>query len=156
MQDFGLDLDWPLIVQNALHVLVAFILVLPMGWDRERAERLGLRTIPLVSVAACGYALIGIQVSEGSPDSLARFFAGMIGGVGFLGGGAILKQGTNVMGTATAATIWNTAAIGGAVAVARYEIAILLAGINLAILVVLGKVGEKLDEQDEDDAPPPT
>lgn len=55
-------------------------------------------------------------------------------GIGFIGGGAILKGGVSVHGTATAASIWNTGAIGAAVAYGRYEIAILLSLVNFATL----------------------
>ncbi len=51
-------------------------------------------------------------------------------GIGFIGGGAILKHGASVRGTATAASVWNTGAIGAAVAFRRYEIAVILSLIN--------------------------
>jgi putative Mg2+ transporter-C (MgtC) family protein len=50
----------------------------------------------------------------------------LITGIGFVGGGAILKEGATVKGTATAASIWNAGVIGAAVAMGQYEIAILL------------------------------
>jgi putative Mg2+ transporter-C (MgtC) family protein len=57
-----------------------------------------------------------------------------ITGIGFIGGGAILKDRGNVQGIATAASIWNTGAIGAAVAYGRYEIALVLSVINFATL----------------------
>jgi len=59
---------------------------------------------------------------------------GLITGIGFIGGGAILKTGGTVRGTATAASIWNTGLIGVAVAFARYEIAIVMSLINFVTL----------------------
>lgn len=58
-------------------------------------------------------------------------------GIGFVGGGAILKSAGSVHGTATAASIWNTGAIGAAVAFERYEIAIVLSLINYGSLRLL-------------------
>jgi putative Mg2+ transporter-C (MgtC) family protein len=58
-------------------------------------------------------------------------------GIGFIGGGAILKHGASVRGTATAASVWNTGAIGAAVAFHRYEIAVVLAVINFLTLRLL-------------------
>ena len=67
---------------------------------------------------------------------------GLITGIGFIGGGAILKSNGSVRGTATAASIWNTGLIGVAVAFHRYEIAILLALINVVTLRFVRKFKE--------------
>ena len=110
------------------------MLALPVAWNREqRARGAGLRTFPLVSIAACGYMLVGMQVYSGS-DAEARVMYGIITGMGFIGGGAILKDGASVRGTATAASLWNTGAIGISVAYSRYEIALVLSLINFLIL----------------------
>ena len=129
-----LDISWPQIVFNLVHLLMAGALSLPVAWDREVESRgVGLRTFPLVAVAACGYTLVGISVLD-STDAEARVLQGIITGIGFIGGGAILKSKGNVMGTATAASIWNTGLIGIAVAFGRYEIAMIMALINFITL----------------------
>ena len=64
-------------------------------------------------------------------------------GIGFIGGGAILKSDGTVRGTATAASVWNTGAIGGAVAFERYEIAIVLAAVNFAALRWLAQLKQE-------------
>ena len=129
-----IDISWPQIVFNLVHLLAAGVLSLPVAWDREVESRgVGLRTFPLVAIAACGYSLVGISVLD-STDAEARVLQGIITGIGFIGGGAILKSKGNVMGTATAASIWNTGLIGMAVAFGRYEIAILMAAINFITL----------------------
>lgn len=127
----------------------AFLLTLPIGWDRERANnnRLGLRTFPLVSMASCGYVLVGQSVVAG--DALARIVQGLITGVGFLGGGAIVKRGLDVHGTATAASIWSTAAIGAAVAFSRYEIAIALSLVTFASLYGLTPLKAEVTTDEE-------
>ncbi len=129
-----LDISWPQIAFNLVHLLVAGVLSLPVAWDREVESRgVGLRTFPLVAVAACGYTLVGISVLD-STDAEARVLQGIITGIGFIGGGAILKSKGNVMGTATAASIWNTGLIGMAVAFGRYEIALVMSVINFVTL----------------------
>ena len=92
-----------------------------------------MRTFPLVSIASCAYMLVGMSVFEGD-DATARVTYGIITGMGFIGGGAILKTKGTVLGTATAASIWNTGAIGISVAQQLYEIAIILSLINFLIL----------------------
>ena len=63
---------------------------------------------------------------------ISRVLQGLITGIGFVGGGAILKEGASVRGTATAASIWNAGVIGASVALGHYGIAFLLALLNNA------------------------
>lgn len=124
------DLEWGVVALHVRDLLYAYILALPIGWDRERSERTaGLRTFPIVAVAACGYMLVGLQFLS-STDAEARVMQGIITGIGFIGGGAILKNLVDgesfVSGTATAACLWLTGAIGISVATGRLEIALVL------------------------------
>lgn len=141
-----LNFSWSQITFNLAHLVTAWIFALPIAWDREKESRgVGLRTFPLVAVAACGYTLVGISVLE-STDAEARVLQGIITGIGFIGGGAILKSKGSVMGTATAASIWNTGLIGMAVAFSRYEIAIVMALINFVTLRYVRRLKEDDDE----------
>jgi putative Mg2+ transporter-C (MgtC) family protein len=128
--------------------LTAFI-----GWDREKeAHSAGLRTFPIVGMASCGYLLVlGAQ-----PDVAAqsRVLQGLITGIGFVGGGAILKEGATVRGTATAASVWNAGVIGASVAMGRYEIAVLLAALNLFTLRALLPLKQWIDKRNESTAAP--
>ncbi len=124
------SLDWPHIWFLLYHLVIAYVLAFPLGWDREnRSDGAGLRTFPLVGLGSCAYMLTGISVLE-STDAEARVMYGILTGIGFIGGGAILKERGNVAGTATAASIWNTGAIGVAVAWDRYEVALVLSMLN--------------------------
>ena len=115
----------------------SYVLALPVAWDREKESRsAGLRTFPLVAIAACGYMLVGIQVLN-TTDAESRVVYGIIAGMGFIGGGAILKDRNSVAGTATAASLWLTGAIGVAVAFSRYEIALVLSLLNFATLRIV-------------------
>lgn len=131
-----LDISWTQVGANLLQLGIAFVLTVPLAWDRERSARgPGLRTFPLVAIGSCAFLLIGRSFLEGS-ESHARLLYGLMTGIGFIGGGSILKDRGNVSGTATAASIWNTGAIGAAVAWNRYEIAIALALVNFLLLIL--------------------
>lgn len=133
-----MDIEWTRIFAHLTSVAVAYVLALPMAWDREKKVRsAGLRTFPLVAVASCGYMLLAMSILGSGADSISRIIQGLITGIGFIGGGAILKDRGGVHGTATAASIWNTGAIGAATAFRRYEIAIVLSVINFATLRLL-------------------
>ena len=99
-----------------------------------------------MAVASCGYVLLAKSVLGGGGDSQARIIQGLITGIGFIGGGAILKEGTTVHGTATAASIWNTGAIGAAAAYGRYEIAVVLSLMNFLTLYLLKPLKRGLPE----------
>ena len=138
-------LDWTKILSHLLSVVIAYVLALPLAWDREKEARsAGLRTFPLVAVASCGYMLIAASILGAGSESMSRIIAGLVTGIGFIGGGAILKDRGGVHGTATAASIWNTGAIGAAVAFRRYEIAIVLSLINFATLRLLTPLKQNL------------
>jgi putative Mg2+ transporter-C (MgtC) family protein len=136
--------DWHLVLDSLGKLLLAYVLTLPVAWEREHAARsAGLRTFPLVALASCGYMLLATQLFPGSHEAQARMAQGLITGIGFIGGGAILKTHASVHGTATAASIWNTGAIGTAVAYGRYEIALVLSIMNFLTLRLLSRYKQR-------------
>jgi len=135
---------WQEAWRDLQHIGIAYALTALIGWDREReAHSAGLRTFPIVGMASCGY----LMVLGNQPDVAAqsRVLQGLITGIGFVGGGAILKEGATVRGTATAASVWNAGVIGASVALEHYEIAILLALLNLFTLRALLPLKQWLD-----------
>lgn len=121
------DFDFTLALSHLIHLALAYGFAWPIGWEREKNDRTaGLRTFPLVAAAGCGFVLIGQATLGGDPEAMSRVMYGLMTGIGFIGGGAILKKEGGVSGTATAASIWITGAIGAAVAFRRYEIAVVL------------------------------
>jgi putative Mg2+ transporter-C (MgtC) family protein len=138
-------MDWAFLGSTVGKIGLAYLLTLPIGWWREREmHAVGIRTFPIVAMASCGYLLI----FQGSPDAQtlnSRVLQGLIAGIGFVGGGAIVRNGMSVHGTAAAASIWNTGAIGAAVALGKFEIAIVLAALNLFTVFALVPVKRKLD-----------
>ena len=137
---------WQEAWQDLQQIGLTYVLTALIGWDREKeAHSAGLRTFPIVGMASCGYLLVlGSQ-----PDVAAqsRVLQGLITGIGFVGGGAILKEGATVKGTATAASIWNAGVIGASVAMGHIEIAIMLAVLNLFTLRALLPVKLWLDRK---------
>jgi putative Mg2+ transporter-C (MgtC) family protein len=137
---------WP----HFASLLLAYVLALPIGWNREREERsAGLRTFPLVAVAACGF----LQATEGligdNPEATARVVEGLITGMGFIGGGAILKVKDSVKGTATAASLWVTGAIGLAVGLGAIDVAIVLTTMAFVTLYLLAPLKKMVDQDSE-------
>ena len=126
-------------------IVLTYLLTFPIGWEREKeAHSVGVRTFPIVAIASCGYVLL---VTSADASDQTRVLQGLIAGIGFVGGGAILKEGTNVRGTATAASIWGTGVVGAAVALGRYEIAVILSLLNFLTLKVLWRYKQKLGEK---------
>ena len=133
-------------IPHVVSLLAAYLLAFPIGWNREREERsAGLRTFPLVAVATCGFVQGVEHLIADSPEATARIVEGLITGMGFIGGGAILRQENSVKGTATAASLWITGAIGTAVGLGSYDVAVVLSLITVATLWVLTGFKHKLE-----------
>lgn len=133
------QIDWMKILEYGLLLITAYVLALPIGWDQEKEHQsAGLRVFPIVAVGSCGYLLLGYQVPAPDSQAHARILVGLLTGVGFIGGGAIIKDssGENARGIATAASIWVTGAIGAAVAWHQFALAIFLS----ALIVISHKV----------------
>ncbi len=142
-------------LSHLISLVVAYLLALPIGWNREREERsAGLRTFPLVSMAACGFVMIAIEVLSVGSEQHSRILEGLITGIGFVGGGAILKQGDRARGTATAASLWATGAMGAAVGYGQLDIAVILSLATVFTLVVLTPLRKVVQEHSsfDDDA----
>jgi putative Mg2+ transporter-C (MgtC) family protein len=143
-----LSVDWVEIWNNFERVALAYLLTASIGWESEReAHSAGVRTFPIVGMASCGYLLLlGPQ-----PDVAAqsRLLQGLITGIGFVGGGAILKEGATVRGTATAASVWNAGVIGAAVGMHHFGTAVTLAVLNVFTLRALLPLKRRIDERIE-------
>jgi putative Mg2+ transporter-C (MgtC) family protein len=134
-------------IRHLFKIAASFLLTIPLALEREYFSRsLGLRTFPLVAVASCGYVLVSESFIGDNPDAKARVMQGLMTGIGFIGGGAILKRDNNVIGAATAVSLWSTGVVGAAVAHNRYEIAILIAFLNFLALRVLSPIKDGMKE----------
>ena len=126
------------IMPHLVALSLAYLLAFPIGWNREKSERsAGLRTFPLVAVASCGFIQAAESMTADTPEAMARIVEGLITGMGFIGGGAILRLKDSVKGTATAASLWITGAIGASVALGSLDVAIMLSIITVATLWIM-------------------
>ena len=117
--------DWQIPWLHVEKLGLTYVLTAIIGWQRESEEHnTGVRTFPIVGMASCGYVLI--LGANPDPNAQSRVLQGLITGIGFIGGGAILKEGATLRGTATAASIWNACVIGAAAGMQHFGIAILL------------------------------
>ena len=129
---------------------ISYLLALPIGWNRERAERsAGIRTFPLVAIASCGIVQAAEALTVGSPEAMARIVEGIITGMGFIGGGAILQLKDSVKGTATAASLWATGAIGTAVGLGSYDVAVIIALVTIITLWCFSPIKRQLGTESE-------
>jgi putative Mg2+ transporter-C (MgtC) family protein len=133
----------------------AYLLALPIGWNREKEERsAGLRTFPLVAVASCGFVQAAEALAVDEPEAMARIIEGIITGMGFIGGGAILRLKDSVKGTATAASLWVTGAVGVSVGLGSFDVAIVLSVVTIATLWILSPIKKSIEADQEDGEAP--
>lgn len=121
-------MDWVILGQ----IVAAAAMGAALGLERElNAQPAGLRTHMLVSMGAALFTLAGVGLAGSDPTRIA---AQVVTGIGFLGGGAILREGANVRGLTTAASLWLAAAIGLAVGLRHWLGAV---GVTILGLIVL-------------------
>jgi putative Mg2+ transporter-C (MgtC) family protein len=114
----------------------AFVLGTLIGAERQYRQRTaGLRTNALIAVGAAAFVDLAMNINSNA--GAAQVLAYVVSGVGFLGAGVILKDGTNVRGLNTAATVWCSAAVGGCAGADRVAQAIVLTMFVLAVNTLL-------------------
>lgn len=142
--------------QVALRLVVALGLGALVGLERERKHRpAGFRTMILISLGSAGFVLIGHQSTAqmlaaynnattangqpliSGPAEISRVLQGLIGGIGFLGAGAVIQSKKAVRGITTAAAVWVTAAVGAACGLGLMSMAAMLTAATMFTLVVL-------------------
>lgn len=127
-----------------MRVLAATLLGFAIGLEREITNKYaGLRTNILVCVGACVFTILSIYAfptvvtndyANGIRDT-ARVAAQVVTGIGFIGGGTVLRHGANVFGLTTAATLWMAASIGMACGAGMYGLALMATIISILVLV---------------------
>jgi putative Mg2+ transporter-C (MgtC) family protein len=136
--------DWASIFNDFWHLSLAFLMAGTIGWNREWEEHnTGIRAFPIVAMASCTFVMIATYGGDVAAQS--RVLQGLVAGIGFIGGGAILKDGANIRGTATAASVLSAAAIGASVAMNRLGMAVCLTLLNLIALRALMPIKNRLD-----------
>lgn len=143
---FGIAIQTGTIQGMSFALLLSVLLGGAVGLEREiHAHPAGLRTHILVCMGSCLITLVSVNMGHGSND---RISAQIVTGVGFLGAGAIIRDGASVRGLTTAATIWATAGIGIALGTSPFfgELAIIATVIVLFTLWVLNRIEDWLED----------
>lgn len=139
------------LVRIIIRLTAAAIVGAVVGIQRERAGKsAGLRTHMLVSLGATLFVLASIESGMDS-NGLSRVIQGIITGIGFIGGGAILKQNEegHVKGLTTAAGIWMTSALGVAVGLGRYGAALIGAALTWVVLAIIVHIELRIERARE-------
>lgn len=129
-------------------LLIAAVLGMVVGFEREfRHKPAGIRTHMLVATGSAAFMILTLemiigplQVIEGASADPSRIIQGIIGGIGFLGAGAIIQGGREVTGLTTGASIWVAGGIGVASGIGFIDFAILLTVIVVVIVYVIGRL----------------
>jgi putative Mg2+ transporter-C (MgtC) family protein len=143
MIDIGAQVDL------SMRLVIAAVLGLAIGFEREiHGHPAGLRTHMLVALGSALFTVLSIRGFLGEPGAApvdpTRIAAQIVSGIGFLGAGAILKDGIVIRGLTTAASLWATSAVGMAAGAAEYVIAAVAAAVILVSLWPINAVADRL------------
>jgi putative Mg2+ transporter-C (MgtC) family protein len=147
-------------LDGILRLIVAAIVGIAVGFNRElHGKPLGMRTLALVSLGAALASITAINFAglDEHPDALSRVvqgvLQGVLAGIGFIGAGVVLhdRQSQTVYGLTTAASVWVTAALGIACALAAWGLVLTGVVLTLAILFGLGWLEAHLFPHHRDD-----
>ncbi len=135
----------PAVERDALNLLAALLLGGVIGFERQWRQRLaGLRTNTLVSLGAAIFVVFAGQFTDTSPTRVA---AQVVTGIGFLGAGVIWKEGGNVGGLNTAATLWCSAAVGLLAGTGHWGQALVAVGLVISVNLVLRPLVRAVNRQ---------
>lgn len=147
--------------EAALRLILAIVMGGLLGFEREyHRKAAGLRTHMMVALGAATFTLIALelyaQVSAAGADSAARvdpmrLIEGIIGGIGFLGAGAIIQGRDTVAGLTTAGSIWFVGSVGVAIGGGYYSIAALAVVAGLVVLAGMGLMERLLPRRSSGD-----
>lgn len=137
--------------RDAINLLAAVMLGALIGFERQWRQRLaGLRTNTLVALGAAIYVVFAAQYTDATPTQVA---AQVVTGIGFIGAGVIWKEGVNVRGLNTAATLWCSSAVGLLAGAGHWRQAIfaalLVAAVNLFLRPLVRLVNRQPAENAE-------
>jgi putative Mg2+ transporter-C (MgtC) family protein len=130
---------------TSFYLVIAAFLSMLIGLDRERLDKsAGLRTHMLVGVGSCLFTILSAKAFDAADTS--RVAANIVTGIGFLGAGVIYKSGGRVHDLTTAASVWITAAVGMAVGVGAWLLAIAATVTVWLILDTLRRYSKRADD----------
>ena len=134
------------IVQAALNLGTAVALGAVIGFERQWRQRLaGLRTNTLVALGSASFVVY--ESLFGAEPNMTRVAAQVVSGIGFLGAGIIFREGLNVRGLNTAATLWCSAAVGVLAGGGALPYAALAAGMVIVVNLLLRPLVQRINRQ---------
>ncbi|MGP1587152.1 MAG: MgtC/SapB family protein [Treponemataceae bacterium] len=141
--------DFPHFISITMKIVISFFAGLVLGIERKiRQQPIGMRTLILICVASTLLMILSIYLGDTYGGDRSRLAAQAVSGIGFLGGGAIIRQGLNVRGLNSSATIWGTSAIGLAIGAGLYVASAVALLFFLFALTFLDRVENKYFPQD--------
>ena len=140
-------MNYELYADYAIRIAVSFACGFCLGIERKsRQHSVGIRTLVLISISSCLLSILSIYMAEsfnvtGDPTRIA---AGVASGIGFIGGGAIMRYGLNIRGLTTAAIIFTASAVGLACGAALYVPALLTMLALAVVLFIMNRLEKKI------------
>ena len=143
-------------IAAAIRLIMALILGGAVGWERERRDKpAGLRTHMLVSIAACLFIIVGVQLGSvdfGDDDAMRidplRLIEATTAGVAFLAAGLIFTAGGKVRNVTTGASLWLCGAIGLACGAGQIPLALMATVLVVVVLAVIGSLERRYGHGD--------
>lgn len=133
------------LLQYFIPILVAAAAGGLIGIEREyRDKSAGFRTMILIAVGSALFTILSIKLGAGEKES-TRIAASIVTGIGFLGAGVVLKDGTTIRGITTAAAIWLVAALGMGAGIREYELVGAVTGLVMLVLLILPPLERWID-----------
>ena len=140
-------MNYELYIDYAVRIAVSFACGFCLGIERKsRQHSVGIRTLVLISISSCLLSILSVHMAEnfnvsGDPTRIA---AGVASGIGFIGGGAIMRYGLNIRGLTTAAIIFTASAVGLACGAALYVPALLTMAALAIVLFIMNRLEKKI------------
>ena len=140
-------MNYNIYIDYAVRIALSFVCGFCLGIERKsRQHSVGIRTLVLISISSCLLSILSIYMAEsfnveGDPTRIA---AGVASGIGFIGGGAIMRYGLNIRGLTTAAIIFAASAVGLACGAALYFPALITMFALAIVLFIMNKVEKKI------------
>lgn len=133
-----------ILIENLIKVCMAVVVGGVIGAEREFQDKAaGFRTIILITVGATLFTIFSMSMDPTS--SRTRVAANIVTGIGFLGAGAIVREGGKIGGLTTAATIWLASALGMGIGAGELYLSTITTGITLLVLLVFPYVESRID-----------
>lgn len=157
LSSYWSPIQWEVNILIGLNLAGSMLLGLVLGYERAYQGRAaGMRTYALVCMAACALTIFsgyspqwfgGHYIAGALPPDPSRVIQGIVTGIGFIGGGVIVKDGFSISGLSTAASIWTCSAIGILVGVGFYGAAIILTLLSLGCMMAVPFIESKLPQK---------